>query len=266
MLLVEKNDNKTLDNFVHQFTYAGSYLDKKEAIDFASQSNDSKAIALMKSALNDKYYGIRGYTLNKIDLKDVNIVTEFEPLIAGIAEKETRPKVKATAIGILGMFGDDKYKNLFQKNINESSYSIAGESLEALMSVDSAAALTAARAMSKTKVKGKLLESVTALLMASGDASAFDMIAETFEKMPLSQSKFNLIQPLSAFITKINDTEKVKRGVDMIVKFRDAFPPSYGIAPYINKILDGVATAKQKSPEASSKEQVAYIKEKTSQK
>jgi aminopeptidase N len=108
-----------------------------------------------------------------------------------------------------------------------------------------------------------LLESVTALLMASGDASSFDMVAETFEKMPLSQSKFNLIHPLSAFITRINDTEKVKRGVDMIVKFRDAFPPSYGIAPYINKILDGVATAKQKSADASSKEQVAYIKQQT---
>lgn len=265
MLLVEKNDNKTLDNFVHQFKYAGLYLDKKEAIDFASQLKDPKATALMKSALNDKYYGVRGYALNKLDLKDVSIATEFEPLVAGIAENETRPKVKATAIGILGMYGDDKYKSLFQKNISDSSYSIAGESLEALMSVDSSAALKAAKTISKTKIKGKLLESVTALLMASGDASAFDMIAETFERMPVSQSKFNLIHPLSAFITKINDTEKVKRGVDMIVKFRDAFPPSYGIAPYINKILDGVAAAKQKSPEASSKEQVAYIKEKTSQ-
>ena len=132
------------------------------------------------------------------------------------------------------------------------------------MSVDSIAAVREAKAISKQKVKGKLLESVTAIMMASGDVSAFDMIASTFEKMPLSQSKFNLINPLSQFITKINDTEKVKRGIDMIVKFRDAFPPSYGIAPYINNILNGIANAKQKSPEASSKEQVAYIKQKIS--
>jgi len=48
----------------------------------------------------------------------------------------------------------------------------------------------------------------------------------------------------------------------MIVKFRDAFPPSYGIAPYINNILNGIATAKQKTAAATSKEQIAYIKEK----
>jgi aminopeptidase N len=262
MLLVEKTDNKNLDNFVHQFKYAGLYLDKKEAIDFASQSKDPKAIALMKSALQDKYYGIRGYALNKLDLKDINIATDFESDIASIAEKETRPKVKATAIGILGMYGDEKYKNVFQKNINDSSYSVAGEALEALMGVDSTTAIREAKAISKQKVKGKLLEAVTSIMMSTGDASAFDMIAETFDKMPLSQSKFNLIHPLSEFITKLNDTEKVKRGVDLIVKFRDAFPPTYGIAPYINNILNGIANAKQKSPEPAIKEQVSYIKQK----
>lgn len=262
MLLVEKNDNKTLDNYIHQFKYAGLYLDKKEAIDFASQSKDPKAIALMKLALKDKYYGIRGYALNKIDLKDINIATEFESDVAAIAENETRPKVKATAIGILGMYGDEKYKNIFQKNLNDSSYSVSGEALEALMGIDSTAAIQQAKAISKQAVKGKLLESVTAIMMSTGDVSAFDMIAETFEKMPLSQNKFNLIHPLSKYITKINDTEKVKRGVDMIVKFRDAFPPSYGIAPYINNILSGIAAAKQKAGEASSKEQIAYIKQK----
>jgi aminopeptidase N len=262
MLLVEKNDHKTLDNYVHQFKYAGLYLDKKEAIDFASQSKDPKALAILKLALEDKYYGIRGYALNKIDLKDINIATEFEPAIASIAEKETRPKVKATALSILGMYGDDKYKSLFQKNLNDSSYSISGEALEALMGVDSSAALQYARTISKQKLKGKLLEAVTGIMMSTGDVAAFDMVAETFDKMPVSQSKFNLIHPLSQFIAKINDTEKVKRGVDMIVKFRDALPPSYGIAPYINNILNSIATAKQKSSEPSTKEQIAYIKQK----
>jgi aminopeptidase N len=262
ILLTEKKDNKTLDNFIHQYKYAGLYLDKKEAIDFAAQSKDPKALALLKSALKDKYYGIRGYALNKLDLKDVNIATEFESDIAQIAESEPRSKLKAEAISILGMYGDEKYKSLFTKNLNDSSYSVSGEALEGLMGIDSTTALREAKIFSKQKVKGKLLEAVTSILMSSGDVSAFDAIAETFEKMPLSQSKFNLIRPLSEFISKINDTEKVKRGVDLIVKFRDAFPPSYGIAPYINNILNGVATAKQKSAEPALKEQVAYIKEK----
>jgi hypothetical protein len=48
----------------------------------------------------------------------------------------------------------------------------------------------------------------------------------------------------------------------MIVKFRDAFPPTYGIAPYINNLLNNVANAKQKANIANAGEQIAYIKEK----
>lgn len=266
MLLVEKSDNKTLENFIHQFKYAGRYLDKREAIDFVSQSTDPKAIAMMKEALNDKYSGIRSYALTKLDLKDANLTTEVEPVIAALAEKEKESKVKAEALGVLAMYSDDKYKPIFQKNINDSSYSVSGTALEGLMELDSSAAIQSAKALSKQKVKGRLLERVTGILMASGDESGFDMIAETFNKMPVSQSKFNLLQPLAQFITKINDTEKVKRGVDMIVKFRDAFPPTYGIAPYINNMLNNIAAAKQKLSPSTPQEQITYIKEKATPK
>lgn len=262
MLLVEKTDNKTLDNYIHQFKYAGLYLDKREAIDFASQSNDPRALALLKTALSDKFEGIRNYTLSKLDLKNEQLTTEVEPIIASMAEKDPESPVRAEALGILAMYGDDKYKPIFQKNLNDSSYSVSGAALEGLMELDSSAAIKQAKTFSSQKIKGKLLESVTAILMSSGDESGFDMIAETFESMPISQSKFNLLQPLGKFITKITDTEKVKRGVDMIVKFRDAFPPTYGIAPYINNLLNNVANAKQKANIANAGEQIAYIKEK----
>ncbi len=36
-LLAEKKDNKTLENFIHQYKYAGYYLDRREAVDFASR-------------------------------------------------------------------------------------------------------------------------------------------------------------------------------------------------------------------------------------
>lgn len=257
MLLVEKTDNKTLDNFIHQYKFAGLYLDKREAIDFASQSSDPKAIALMKSALTDKYSGIRNYALTRLDLKNEQLTNEVEAIVATMAEKEPESKVRAEALNLLAMYGEDKYKPVFQKNLNDSSYSVSGAALEGLMELDSAAATKQAKALATQKIKGKLLESVTAILMASGDEGGFDMIAETFENMPVSQSKFNLIAPLAKFISKINDTAKVKRGVDLIVKFRDYFPPTYGIAPYINNILNNIANAKQKAGQTDS---VAYIK------
>lgn len=42
----QKKDNKTLDNYIHQYKYAGKYLDRREAIDFASTKlNDPNAVA-----------------------------------------------------------------------------------------------------------------------------------------------------------------------------------------------------------------------------
>ncbi|MBL7696792.1 MAG: M1 family peptidase [Chitinophagaceae bacterium] len=264
MLLVEKTDNKTLDNFIHQYKYAGNYLDRKEAIDFAAESADPKAVALVKTALKDKYDGIRAYALGKLDLKNEQLTNEVEPIIADLAANDPKPKVKASALGILAMYGDDKYKNVFEKNLNDSSYSVAGAALEGLMEIDSAAAISKAKTLAKGKMKGRLLENVTAILMASGDESGFDMIASTFESMPVSQSKFNLIQPLSVFIVKTKDTEKVKKGIDLIVQFRDAFPPNHGIVPYLNNLMNNIAKKKQESADSSAKEQVTYIQEKIS--
>ena len=41
--LAEKKDDKTLAEYVHQYTYAGKYLDRREAIDFASKNTSDDA-------------------------------------------------------------------------------------------------------------------------------------------------------------------------------------------------------------------------------
>ena len=52
ILLCTKKENKTLDEYIHQYKYAGSYLDRREAIDFASKhQDDAKAVAFLKTAL-----------------------------------------------------------------------------------------------------------------------------------------------------------------------------------------------------------------------
>jgi len=70
ILLAEKKENKTLDNYIHQYKYAGTYLDRREAIDAASKNQDDpKAVELLKTALTDKYHGLRSFALNKLNLK-----------------------------------------------------------------------------------------------------------------------------------------------------------------------------------------------------
>lgn len=256
ILLAEKTDHKTLANFQHQYSFAGKYLDRKEAVDFASQSDDPKAMDLVKTALKDKFYQMRTYTISKLNLKDPDVAKAVEPVLFELAKSDERSLVRASATSVLSMFAELKYKEMFTKGVNDSSYSVAGASLEALMAVDSTAALESARKLVTQKAKGRLMESVTKVLINTGDETGFDAIAKTFDEMPLGQAKFNLVQPFSQMLGKISDTEKVKKGVDLIVEFRDAIPAEYGIAPYINDLLKKVVEKK------SDANQINYIRSK----
>src|SRR5262249_26015835 len=74
ILVAEKRENKTLDEYIYQYKYAGNYVDRREAIDFAAKNRtDSKAIAFLKLALNDKYDRLRNYVITKLDLKNDNL-------------------------------------------------------------------------------------------------------------------------------------------------------------------------------------------------
>ncbi|MBO9198625.1 MULTISPECIES: M1 family metallopeptidase [Niastella] len=259
-LLAEKKDNKTLENFIHQYKYAGTYLDRREAIDFASKTQDNpKALELMMLALKDKYFGLRSFTIGKLDLKNETVKKQAEPILAEMAQKDPKSTVRASALGALAQYNNGVYKSLFTKYVNDSSYTISGISLDALFKLDSASAVAEAKRLAKYPAKGKLAESMTTILIKSGDESGFDIIAKAFNDMPLSQAKFNMAKPFCEFLGIVKDTKKVKTGVDMVIEFREALAP-YGVAPYINDLLNKVI--KKKEATGAPAEQIEYIKTK----
>jgi aminopeptidase N len=267
VLLAEKKDNKTLDNFIHQYKYAGTYLDRREAIDFASRNQDNpKAIELLKQGLKDKYHGLRGFALGRLDLKKETVKKEMEASIADLAKNDPKSIVRAAALEVLGNYNNDAYKPLFMKAVNDSSYTVSGAALEGLSKIDSAAGLAEAKRLGKGQAKGKLVESITKVLIKSGDESGFEVIASAFNKMPLSQAKFNLLPPFVEFLGTVNDTEKLKAGVDMVVEFREVLAP-YGLEPFVNNLLNGMVAKKEKAKGISENKtqyqaQIDYIKSK----
>jgi aminopeptidase N len=266
IVLGEKKDNKTLENFINQYKYAGLYLDRREAIDFcAKNQDDPKAIELLTLAMKDKFFGLRSYTIGKLDLKKDAVKQAAEPILADIAAHDPRTVVRASAITALGKFKKAEYKPLFEKAVNDSSYSVAGSALDALGLIDSAEAFNDAKKLSKYPAKGKLNSAIASVLIKYGDENDFDIITDNFSKMPLSQTKFNFLQTYSNLLAKVKNTDKLKRGVDEIVKFRDAIPSQAraNTDPFINNtILKNLATKKDGE---GLKDQADYIKSKMSE-
>ena len=263
ILLASKKENKSLDEYIHQYKYAGNYVDRREAIDFISgKQSDPKAAEFMKMAIKDKYSGLRNFAISKLDLKKENIKTAVEPVLADLAKNDPKSTVRANAIEKLGEYKKQEYASLFKSAINDSSYSVSGNALDALSEIDSLTALKEAKRLAEKPSKGNLTSAITGIMIRSGDESSADMILGSFEKMPLSQAKFNMLQSIGSFLEKAKSMDIVKRGVDAIVAFRDEIPQAYRSQtdPFINDmLLKGLAA---KKAEAGLKEQAEYIESK----
>ena len=269
IMLWTKKDNKTLDNYIHQYKFAGKYLDRREAIDFASkQLDDPKAVALLKTALNDKYEGLRNFAISKVDLKKDPIKNSFESTLLDLTKKDKYATVRAAAIDKLGDYKKPEYIELFKNAVNDSSYTVAGNALMALGKSDAAAASAIAKKMSDKPAKGNLQEAVMNEIVKSGDESMADKIIGDFAKMPLGQAKFQFLNTLSTYLIALKNPEKVKWGVEEIVKLRDGIPENFRnqTDPFINgMVLKGLLSKKSKqasenTEDAALQELVNYIK------
>ncbi len=250
ILLCQKEDHKTIDNFIFQYTNAGTYVDRREAIDYAAakQGEDPKALNLLKTALNDRYPGLRIYAMRKLNTRNDTVKAAFEPLLVTLAEKDPKSLVRAEAIAVLGKYKNDIYKPVFLKGMNDSSYTIAGNALMALSAIDSVAAFEQARKLSAQHVKGMLADAISNLMYKYASESDFDNLAKQFDNLPLGNEKFMKLQQFAEFLKGVKNTDNFRKGIDIIVSFRESIPEAYRdqTFPYINgMILNGIATAKQ---------------------
>jgi aminopeptidase N len=262
-LLAEKKENKTLDEYIYQYANAGTYLDRREAIEFALKNqSDPKAIGFLNTALQDRYYGLRSLALSRLDLKKDAVKSATEANIYKMATSDPKPTVRAKAISLLPNWNKPEYKTLYLKAVNDSSYSVAGEALDALGTIDSVTAMNEVKRLAAKPAKGKLASVISETLIRFGDESAYDVIVKNFTDLPLGQEKFEMLQPFADFLSKVKDPEKVKHGVDLIVEFRESVPQSFRSQtdPFINNlVLKGLATKKANS---GLKDQADYINSK----
>jgi aminopeptidase N len=264
ILLCEKTEHKNLDNYIFQYKNAGLYLDRREAIEFAArtQAEDHKAMDLMKTALKDRYYGLRIFTLQRLNLANDSVKKAVEPILSEVAKNDPKSLVRAGAIEALGRLKKEEYRSLFLKAISDSSYSIAGSALRALEAIDTAAAFKQAKSLSEQHVKAELEDAITSILFTYSGENDYDSLAARFERMSNGYEKFMILQPFANYLKRIKNPVCFKKGIDLIVRFRDTIAEEdrQQIAAYFNfMILSGIASSKQSG---GLTEQADYVKSK----
>jgi aminopeptidase N len=252
ILLAEKKENKTLEEYLFQYQQGRNFLDRYEALAAATQKQaDKKALDIIMLALNDKYQGLRNMGLQSLDLTKGNIKNVVEEKIYALAQNDPKKRVRAAAIARLDEYNNTKYLPLFRAAVNDSSYSVSGRALEAIGSLDTALARTEALRLSKSPMKGKLASAVTKVMIQSGDEGSAEMAIANFEAMPLTQEKFETIAPLAEYLTKIKVQDLFRRGVNGMVKVVTDVPEAYRkeVQGYVEMMLRRVQQAKTASGE-----------------
>ena len=243
ILLCVKTDHKTADNYKAQWKYAPLYVDRYEAINYFGDNNMLNELSL---GLKDKYYAIRSFTLDEMK-GNADVLTNQTILqtIEQIAQNDEHNRTKSRAISILAATKDAKYKPIFDKAISDSSYTIAGAALEGLSNLDSANAYTLAKKYS-ADAKGDLEEVAGNIILSAGNEADYDIIVKKYDDLPLGQGKLNVTPAFCDYLSKLNDTQKIKAGIDKVVAFKNSIPEAYKnfTDPAINASLEKIATAK----------------------
>jgi aminopeptidase N len=246
VMLWVKTDNKSAENYVHQIKYAPNYLDRKEALDYFAKKNMPE-LAL---GLTDKYAPLRRSSIAKLEKSKIAEDAKVMENMEKIANTDTDRRTKAAAIGYLAKTSNAKYKTIYEKNINDSSYSVSGAALEGLIGLEPARSYELAKKYSKD-AKGDLGDVVNEIIMKEGSEADFDFIAKRFDDMPLSQEKLQAVSTFAAYLEKVQNIANVKKGIDGILKFRNAVPEQFRgfVDPMITGALNKVGKAKGKEIE-----------------
>lgn len=253
-LVAQKKENKTLEEYLFQYQHATNYVDKREAIDAAATKQAQQtAAAILLAALKDSFAGLRTYTASLLDMSKEQIKNTTESQLLSMAEKDDSRLAKAAAIGRLGYIKSMQYKPLFVKALSDSSYTVAGNALEALAKIDSAAAVDQAIRLSAQPAKGVLAGAIAKVLIKYGNESAADAVLSTFEKMPFGQAKFDAMPALITYLEKLNNGTQFKRGVDAVLNFVGQLPESFRgqVYNFVGQLLTKVQQTKasQNQPE-----------------
>jgi aminopeptidase N len=241
ILLAEKTDNKTEENFKAQWKYAKTYLERREALDFFAK----KTMPEISKGLTDKFAGLREYTIQKIATTAYKSDPVVLETIENIARKDANKKTRAAAINYLAKTGNAKYLPVFQAAISDSSYSVAGAALKGLVAIDAANAYSLAKKYS-TDAKGILADAVTNILIGQGTEADFDFIANAYKTAPATQEKVQMTDKFGGYLATLKDTEKIKSGIDYIIDFRKMIPAQFHsyVDPAFKATFDKIIKAK----------------------
>ncbi len=140
MLLCEKKDYKSKENYVFQFYHAPLYLDRYEALNKTGSDyeENSPSATMMEDGLYDRYDNIRVQALKNIGTQLKANKERMRPVIMDLAANDSSSAVRMQAIKALGKYfkGDDEILKAIENSLNDISYNVQAAAFKIIADED----------------------------------------------------------------------------------------------------------------------------------
>lgn len=158
-LLCDMEYTKSQQEYFFQYHNAPLFEDRYEALnELQSKVADTSVYALFReAALNDKFFAVRNFAIDQLD-KGKGDKAALRALLTKIYKNDKNTKTRAKALNMLSenMEGGSEISTLYESALNEASYAICGEALQAIAKTNTMQAMSKAKLFEKESGKDVL--------------------------------------------------------------------------------------------------------------
>jgi len=257
VLVTQKIDHKTAEDFAYQYKHAPLYLDRYEALDFASKNEDDKAAqAIIIAALHDRFSGLRNkaiqaLNINREDIRNINKDLEEAaiPQLIALGQNDENTLVRTAALVTLAPLKAPTNLKLFENALTSPSYEVEAAGLHGINEIDPNLAMQEALKFENDN-EGDLTQQIVRVYATIGGDGKWPYVYSRYVKGTL-QEQIHLTEKFSEMIGRLKNPGYVQQGIEelkrMGIKYKDS-----GAAPYISKYLVKIKEARAQQNDAQS--------------
>jgi aminopeptidase N len=227
-MLWRKTDNKPAAQWNNQYVLARNYYDRREALDWTSAHYDSSALlrSLMVKALSDPFEGLRQQAIRFWSARYQLLNASEWQTLENIARSDKDRRTRAAAIDVLAKKANPAYQALFEKGLTDSSYTVAGASLEALLLLNPELAKNKTAELKKD-AEGRLANALqTAALQQREPADWEQVVAEYKKQNVMQRNQQN--KGMILYASKLKDTTAFRQVVGPAIEYAKGTAPDFG--------------------------------------
>jgi hypothetical protein len=202
----EIKENKKPSQWLVQYRHSASFISRRLAVTGAGkQISDSLSQVLLDAALNDSLYQIRVHALAQLERTSSDKYKKrWLSAVMAMASGDESRNVRAAAFDVLTAWKSNSAKATLLRGVNDSSYMVAANALEALDKLDADTAYSIARKAIVAGTAGDLEKMSWKIIGRKGADADAKMIVEKIPNV-WGGAKVTFSYVLNNYLKKVKD-------------------------------------------------------------